>query len=198
MQILIDVKETVSARLKKLAGRLSASSLNAAAGNSVRNTVREHLIRFDAQHPNALGGKRTHYYARTARNHIRFNSSEQGATIRIARRGFRYQVKGGTIRPSGRISAVTGRPITRLAIPIDARAHGCVPSDFGGELFLLRSKERNGAFLVREAGKGKRRSLEFLYVLKHSVSKGPTPGVMPARREVLDAVLRDFGRYFKR
>lgn len=196
MHITLNVSETVSARLRRLAQKVGAG-IQAQATRVVGNAVKAHLIVINRQRPNALGGKRTNYYAHASRGAV---IDRQAGTVTIVQRGFRHQVKGGTIRPSGRISAITGKPITHLAIPIHKEAHGFVPSDdkFKGKLFLLRSEERNQALLARQKGRGKRATLEFLYVLKTSVTKQPDPTLLPERTAIHAAIHAELKKYLER
>lgn len=136
MNLTLQVFDGATARLRRLAKKVD--NLLAPVTRTVGSAVKAHLVRLNAQRPNALGGKRTNYWTRAARATAR---DPAAGTVTIARRGFRYQVKG-TIRPSGRLSLITGKPITRLAIPISPKAHGKNPSKLG-PLFLLRSKANN-------------------------------------------------------
>lgn len=193
MNIAITVSETVSARLKRLAHKVG-TGIQAVATRAVGNAVKAHLLVINRQRPNALGGKRTNYYAKASRGVV--ISAEAGEVV-IAQRGFRHQVKGGTIRASGRLSLLTGKPITHLAIPIHAEAHGKNPSEIKGKLFVLRSKERDQALLVRTVGKGKRARMEFLYVLKTSVTKQADPTLLPTRETIHAAVHTNLRKYLE-
>lgn len=182
MNITLTLSDGATAHLQQLAKR--QEDLRAQATRTLGNCVKEHLIRLNAQRPNALGGNRTNYYARAARATA---INPQAGTVTIASRGFRYQLKGGTLRPSGRLSLLTGRPITRLAIPIHAKAHGKNPSDFG-PLFLLQSKAENRAYLARTTGRGKAAKLELLFDLKASVTHKPDPTLLPDARTISQAI----------
>ena len=146
MNLTLQVLDGATARLRQLAQK--GDNLLAPVTRIIGSTVKAHLVRLNAQRPNALGGKRTNYWARAARATA---MDPAAGTVTITRRGFRYQVKGGTIRASGRLSMVTGKPITRLAIPIHAKAHGMNPSELG-PLFVLRGKDENRAYLARTQG----------------------------------------------
>ena len=190
MNISVTVTDNVSGRLKRWVDQ--AAGVMAQATRTVGNLVKDHLIRLNAQRPNALGGNRTNYYARAARGVL---IEPPAGLVTIVQRGFRYQVKGGTIRPSGRLSLITGKPITHLTIPISPKAHGKNPSDLG-PLFLLRSKERNQAYLARQQGRGKNAGIELLYVLKSSVTHHADPALLPSQQDVHAALHEALSRYF--
>ena len=190
MNISFTVTDNVSGRLKRWVDQ--AAGVMAQATRTVGNLVKDHLIRLNSQRPNALGGKRTNYWARAARATA---MDPAAGTVTITRRGFRYQVKGGTIRASGRLSMVTGKPITRLAIPIHAKAHGMNPSELG-PLFVLRGKDENRAYLARTQGRGKNAKLELLYVLKRSVTHKPDPTLLPDERTLNEAVRAELKKSF--
>lgn len=183
MNITITLSDGATAHLQQLAKR--QEDLRAQATLTLGNCVKEHLIRLNARRPNALGGKRTNYWARAGRRATAIDPA--AGTVTITRRGFRYQVKGGTIRPSGRLSLLTGKPITRLAIPIHAKAHGMNPSELG-PLFVLKSKAENRAYLARTTGRGKNAKLELLFALKASVTHQPDPTLLPDARTLSQAI----------
>ncbi len=187
--ILINIKDNVTPRLEKLIAKLGSTWVQDVATRAIGSTVKAHLILINGQRANALGGKRTNFYAKAGRSVRMIVGGDHGEVVVVAR-GFRYQLKGGTIRPSGCLSAITGKPIRHLVIPIHAEAHGRTPSDnrFNGNLFVLRSKEKNQAYLARPKGRGKRKELVFLYVLKASVTKKPDPSVMPTTADLNAAV----------
>lgn len=182
MNLTLQVLDGATARLRRLTKKVD--NLLAPVTRTVGSAVKAHLVRLNAQRPNALGGKRTNYWARAARATA---MDPAAGTITIAQRGFRYQVKGGTLRASGRLSLVTGKPITRLAISISPKAHGMNPSELG-PLFVLRGKDENRAYLARTQGRGKNAKLELLYVLKRSVTHKPDPTLLPDERTLNEAV----------
>ncbi len=190
MNLTLQVLDGATARLRQLAKKVD--NLLAPVTRIIGSTVKAHLVRLNAQRPNALGGKCTNYWARAGRATA---MDPAAGTVTITRRGFRYQVKGGTLRASGRLSMVTGKPITRLAIPIHAKAHGMNPSELG-PLFVLRGKDENRAYLARTTGRGKNAKLELLYVLKRSVTHKPDPTLLPDERTLNEAVRAELKKSF--
>ena len=74
---------------------------------------------------------------------------------------------GGVVKPKYR---------QYLAIPIDRKAKGIYPREYGGDLFLLRRKQDgpNGRAYLAEK-QGKRGKIKPLWVLKKSVTHKPRP-----------------------
>ena len=117
---------------------------------------------------------------------------------------------GATIRPSGDISAATGRPIQSLAIPVSESAKGHVPAEFDNLKLLLVGPVGNkravlaamggfgGASEQRpNQGKGASRKkgaqsryggiLEVMFLLLKSVTLRPDPTVLPTNAEYANA-----------
>lgn len=187
--IHLDLADAATPQLNAMRKALGSLGLRQRVTRAVGNTIKARLILINGQRPNALGGKRTNFYQRAA-NSLTAEADATGGTVTIRQRGFRYQVKGGTVRASGKASAVTGRPIRFLTIPINPVAHGKVPSDFRTTpLFLLRSKEKNQVYLARSIGRGKSARVEVLYILKSSVTKAPDPTILPPEAELRAAVV---------
>ncbi len=195
--ITVNIKDGVTPHLEKLIETLGSKKLTQTITQSIHDRIQSHLILVNGQRANALGGKRTNFFAKAADSMALIIGADKGQVV-IRYRGFRYQLKGGTIHPSGCLSAITGKPIRHLAIPIHAEAHGKRPSDLGGNLFVLRSKEKNQAYLARPKGRGKNKELIFLYVLKTSVSKKPDPSVLPTQADISAAVHKGLQHLFRR
>lgn len=81
--------------------------VNRAAGTAALLAVKENFI--------SLGGKR--YYGRAARTTQVTEATEDGVTVEVMQRGIALHYFGGTVRPTGEISEVTGKPTKALLIP---------------------------------------------------------------------------------
>ncbi len=112
--------------LQDAAGR---QELRAAVGVAVQTAVRGHIAGRYGGRANKLGGTSTQFYARMADSVISEVTST-GAEVKIPFVGAALHYYGGTVRPSGRVSTVTGRPIQFLTIPKHPAAHGKRASDF--------------------------------------------------------------------
>jgi hypothetical protein len=89
-------------------------------GRAGVRTIQDHLRARDASHPNALGGRRTHFWSAAARS-TTYRTVSDGALISISHAGAALQYFGGTVRPVNR---------KFLSIPAIPEAHGMSPSDF--------------------------------------------------------------------
>lgn len=118
--------------LQDAAGR---QELRAAVGVAVKTAVRGHIAGHYGGRANKLGGTSTQFYARMADSVISEVTST-GAEVKIPFVGAALHyygsagLPGGVIRPSGRVSTVTGKPIQFLTIPKHPAAHGKRASDF--------------------------------------------------------------------
>lgn len=101
---------------------------------AVMKAVQDHLDANYVGKPNKLGGPSTDYW-RTVRNsaegHYITGGDTHSVTVKLTGVGLRMKLLGGVIRPTGRISSVTGKPIKFLTIPVSPLAHGKTASDFG-------------------------------------------------------------------
>lgn len=109
-----------------------------------------------------------------------------GAEISIPHVGFALRYEGGTIRPSGRISLVTGKPIKKLAIPIKGSpAEGRSPGEFSG-VFVIKGKRKGTAFL---AGKKSNGMIGLLFALVAKTEHNPDPSILPTDAQYQTAAM---------
>lgn len=130
--------------------------------------------------------QRINYYLQASDSVIRQTRGPE-AIITIPHTGIAQRYYGGTILPSGRTSAVTGKPVTRLAIGLTGTpGAGHIPADFA-DLFLVVKKPKDGskggAYLARQSGAG----IEFLFVLLARVRQEADPTILPTNAALLDA-----------
>ena len=90
-------------------------------GRSAVNTIRTHLFGVNNSRPNALGGRRTNFYATAARG-TSFAVVPDGVVVSISNVGIRQRILGGTITPK------PGKKF--LTIPATAEAYGKRASEF--------------------------------------------------------------------
>ncbi len=139
------------------------------------------------------------YYLTAARN-TSADTDQDSAIIRItAPAGIALRRYGGTVLPSGRISRVTGRPITKLAIPArDGPAAGRTTLDMqtaGVKLRLIVIKRLNLAALAGEDTSSGRPRIYFWLVPK--TTHQPDPTVFPDNETLGTAVNKTLARVFK-
>lgn len=103
-----------------------------------------------------------------------------GAEISIPHIGFALRYHGGTVRPSGRISLITGRPIRRLAIPLSGSpAEGKTPGDFDN-VFVVKGKKKGTAFLAGKKGRG---LIRLLFALVEKTEHKADHSILPTEAE---------------
>ena len=150
-----------------------ASSMRA----GVRDLVVDHFAAVNAQRANKLGGTRTNYWDRVGKD-AGITVTGSSISITFPTVGFRRHVMGGPpIRPTGKISEVTGKPIKFLTIPVTAAAHGRSVASLkasGVELY------RVGGALKKQQGPTRSESDPTYFVLaKQTKAKAPDPTLLP-------------------
>ena len=178
--------DTASPALRRMLAALKPATVAKLSGRIAANRVRGHLEGLaSTRHRSYMPHS---YYATAAR----MTSGEvDGDTCRVVvagPAGIRLHYYGGVVKPSGRISAKTGKPITRLAIPRRPEAEQRTPADFD-DLFLWKSKIVGRAGLARRSPNGR---LEIYYWLVASVTMKEDHGVLPPLdelgKEINDAI----------
>lgn len=81
---------------------------NIAAGRSLVKAVKDNFV--------GLGGR--YFWGTAARRTTLAKADAESAEITIAQRGVHLQWQGGTVRPTGNTSEVTGKPTKNLLIPV--------------------------------------------------------------------------------
>ena len=168
---------------------LTAEDVANEARGMVDALTKENFLKYAQNHPNKLGGKTTRYWYQ-ASNATDTTVSGSDITIvvdAIKVRGIkRHYTGGGTIRPSGKISEITGKPIRYLTIPINAAAHGntvAMMQRLGVNLY------RRGSVLVAQSGPEKSDSDVAMYALKKSIGpQTPNPAILPTQNAYYDAI----------
>lgn len=127
-------------------------------------------------------GQGLNFYARAA-DAVVAEPVSGGAEVTVPHVGLALRYYGGTVRPSGRISQITGRPIRRLAVPIPGKgAEGKTPGEFEG-LFLIRSRRGNALL----AGKKANGMVGLLFMLLPKTVHKADKTVLPKDSEYLEA-----------
>lgn len=178
-------RDEVTPALRRLLREATGSSgLSAVLGRAGRNVLVAHF-RERNQTPNRLGGKRTNFWSRVAESVDAPRVEGRGIIIRVAHPAIGQKVHGGTIVP---------RKAKALAIPVAARAHGLSPRSIPGLIFIPSQGGQSVGFLaLRNAG-----NLQFLFVLKKSVTQAPDPLALPPGRDVGAALERAGLIYIRR
>lgn len=173
-------------------------------GRDVQTLVTEHLQRFDRDHPNKLGGKRTHFYGSMAES-VTLESDATEARVTIHDVAINQAIFGGRIQ---------ARNVKYLTIPAIAEAHGMTAREWdsthpslvpvfsrtGGLHVAALAEARStpvGKGAPRRTKKGEVRQKaesrtggRVVFWLTRSVDQNPTPNVVPGDAEVLPTIER--------
>ena len=183
------LRPEVGAAMRKLA----PARLARVAGKRTRDDVQAWLYQINNSRPNKNGWPRSNFYAQ-AGDATTFTAAASGASVLVAKRGFRQRYYGGPIFP---VNAAM------LAIPLSPEAYGETPRAFndlhiekhigpGGKMnvFLVR----NTASLVKAKYDRKRRARvmapageqrgEFMYLLVPSVNQEGDRTVIPPLQDL--------------
>jgi hypothetical protein len=114
MATSIEMENQIGPLLERVKGAVRTEALNAEIGRTVVGRLQRHFFELDASRPNALGGKRTHFYAEAAKG-TQYHAGVDEVRVSVNALGLRQRLEGGTIRP------VRAKYLT---IPVIAEAYG--------------------------------------------------------------------------
>lgn len=188
---MISLATTIDdANVKKIIRKLD-KSLRGAPANSViaeaaAEKAREHLRELSASRHRPT--QRNSFYLRAA-DAVLAQSDNTEAVVAIPHTGLALRYYGGTVRPSGRTSLITGKPISHLAIPrAGTEAEGKTPYDFRGRLSLIITA-RKKAYLGKEEPDGSFTPLFWLVKeSKHDADKNVLPTTDEFRAAAVEAL----------
>jgi len=191
MSMTIEITDTVTPALTALARQVEKPrDMLAASGRRLSHELREHFIRRDSE-GNQHGDWRSHFWAKKVKAVTHFvSASDTEAIVVIASREFLHKLKGGTI---------TAKEGKMLAIPLNSAAKQAgSPRESGLKLFLVKTPSQ--LFLARLTGSGKKAAhgIEFLYILKRSVTQAADPRALPPMIYLESVVLDEAKQYLER
>jgi len=190
VSISIDGEEKLDQTLVKFAG-LSGEAVATASTEPVREITADHFYTYATAHPNKFGATSTGYWFKAGDNTV---ATSSGATVNIEvveKVGKvvgvrRHYTGGGTIKPSGRTSEITGNPIRFLTIPINGAAHGktvAMMKALGVDLY------RKGGALFAKSGQKPSDSDVAMFALRKSVGpQTPNPSIIPTPQDYFETV----------
>lgn len=196
----LQVKLMGSARIPTLSAE-DEGALRRSGANRVAGSVRQHLLELKA----ATGSRK--WWGKAARSVQVAPEEEEGrAVVAINHRGVHLHWKGGTVRPTGRPSEVTGKPTKSLLIPFPdspLRQRGISLAELGvpqESIHVIKSK-KGCPILVAGIEKKTRTNLIWLGKLVKSAHFEPRPEVLPSEealhaeavegaRQALSAILQ--------
>jgi hypothetical protein len=159
--------------------------------------TKDNFEKYGANHKNKLGGSTTSYWLR-ASDATRATATGGTITIEVLEsRGTggtgglvgvrRHYTGGGTIKPSGKISEITGKPIQYLTIPINAAAHGktvAMMQRLGVDIY-----RKGSALFMHAKGSDRSDSDTAVFALKKSIGpQRPNPAILPTDMEYYAAI----------
>ena len=177
--------------LKSSKEHLASSGAKHKVGRGVRGLLMDYFHKLDDNRPNAMGGKRTHFYNSAARN-ISYDVDDEGAVVTIHQQGIAQRYSGGDIKPIP--------PRRFLTIPVDPEAYGRKAGEFdnlsvqwgltkGGRprpMFLVQDSHykyktaKNRKTGVKEVKSAEFKAGKIMYYLALSVHQEPDKSVLPS------------------
>jgi hypothetical protein len=176
---------------------LSADDVANEARAWTEKATKDNFEKYGANHKNKLGGSTTSYWLR-ASDATRATATGGTITIEVLEsRGTggtgglvgvrRHYTGGGTIKPSGKISEITGKPIQYLTIPINAAAHGktvAMMQRLGVDIY-----RKGSALFMHAKGSDRSDSDTAVFALKKSIGpQRPNPAILPTDMEYYAAI----------
>lgn len=132
----ISVQDAITPDVRRIIGTLGGGRVMQVMSRGMAEVVRKHFFKMDNEHPNAMGGRRTHFFGQAARGTHRY-SDETQAVVSVNQVGIRQHLFGGDIYP------VNAKALTIPAIP---EAYGKRAREFDG-LKLVWPKGSNIGWL---------------------------------------------------
>jgi hypothetical protein len=176
---------------------LSADDVANEARAYAEKATKDNFEKYGATKKNRFGGANTTSYWLRASDATRATVTGDTITIEVFEsRGTggtgglvgvrRHYTGGGTIKPSGRISEITKKPIQYLTIPINAAAHGntvAMMQRLGVDLY------RKGSALFAKSGGTRSDSDVAMFALKKSIGpQTPNPAIIPTPQQYFETV----------
>ena len=190
VSIAINGKEQLDQSLVKFAG-LTGEEVAAASTQPTQEETAKHFYAYATAHPNKFGATSTGYWVKAGDNTV---ATSSGATINIEvveRAGKfvgvrRHYTGGGTIKPSGRISEITQKPIQYLTIPINGAAHGKTVAMMQSLGVIYR---KGSALFLAPQGAKRSDSDTAMFALKKSIGpQTPNPSIIPTPQQYFETV----------
>jgi hypothetical protein len=177
---------------------LSADDVANEARAYAEKATKDNFEKYGANHKNKLGGATTSYWLR-ASDATRATVTGDTITIEVFEsRGTggtgglvgvkRHYTGGGTIKPSGKISEITKKPIQYLTIPIAPAAHGrtvaALMQRLGVDIY-----RKGSALFMHAKGSDRSDSDTAVFALKKSIGpQRPNPAILPTDMEYYAAI----------
>lgn len=209
LEIDITIEDRATNGLRRLSMAIEGDQINEVVGSAAMEIIKAHLQRLDSERPNALGGRRTHFYA-TAAEGTSFTTKPDGATVSVVKEGIKTRLLGTSYLPGGAILPVNAK---NLAIPAVSEAYGKSPREFDDlvpvyrrvdgavQAIALAQAEQQPVKLgkTRKSGgtsRGRVAGGTIFYWLVKSVVQDADPTVMPDAEEIIKGAYDAVDRFF--
>ena len=178
---------------------LSADAVANEARAWAEKATKDNFEKYGTANKNRFGGANTTSYWLRASDATRATVNGDTITIEVFEsRGTggtgglvgvrRHYTGGGTIKPSGRISEVTKKPIQYLTIPINAAAHGRTVASLMQRLGVDVYR-KGSALFMHPKGSERSDSDTAVFALKKSIGpQTPNPAILPTQNTYYDAI----------
>lgn len=185
-------KDPIESQLAQIAG-LTGEIVAEKSAVEAEGITKDNFFRYGQVFPNKLGGQSTGYWEKAGRA---TRSEAVGSEIKVwivETQGLgglvglkRHYTGGGTIKPSGRMSEVTKKPIQYLTIPISPSSHGKTVAMMQTLGVVYR---KGSALFLAPQGAKKSDSDPAIFALKKSIGpQRPNPFILPTNDEYFKVI----------
>jgi hypothetical protein len=184
--ITLDLTAAQSALIK--ADKALSDGMEGGLTIAAEKVVHDHLRAHYVNKPNRLGAASTKYWDRVDKSVTATTTSNGTASfnteVTLSGVGLWMKFHGGIIKPSGRISSVTGKPIRFLTIPVIAEAHGKTASEF--PFLKARGKFLDGGGGVLYKPQEGSDFGTVYFILTRQAKIKPDPNILPPASAIAD------------
>ena len=192
VSIAINGSGAISQTLGKFAG-LTGEEVATQSSGSLRDVTRDHFFAYGTAHPNKFRVDPTGYWNKAGAATTTSVSGSEVTIEIVEKKGLgglvgvrRHYTGGGTIKPSGRISEITKRPIQYLTIPINGAAHGKTVAMMKSLGVMYR---KGSALFLQPNGSPRSDSDVAMFALKKSIGpQTPNPSIIPTPQQYFETV----------
>lgn len=193
LNILVNTEDgDIAEFLRSLPERLTGEGANAMVAEAAADKVREH---FQKLHDTRHRGVTAKSFYLSALDSVEQTATAEEAKVIIPHTGAALRYYGGRVEPSGKISLITGKPITHLAIPRKgSEAEGKTPADYKGQDLELGFGKKS-LYLGKREGESKK--LTPLFWLVEGSDHKEDKSVLPTDDELVEASEEAIGEYLE-
>lgn len=160
------------------------------AANAVAGEVKANFVRLAS-----ASGSRYYWHGADAGTRVSLTGDPTQAAVTVHQVGVRLHYYGGTVRPTGHPSEVTGKPTKSLLIPFEdspLRRRRATLAELGYPREQIRVIKSRGGCPILIATEARKRKSNIIYLgkLVKSATFRPRPDVLPAASAMQAAMLR--------